>query len=317
MIRSPPCARGTRGRRRSGTVAAKRSRRGLHVAGGREPAWIRGAQGVLPGGAVTGKTSSPCSPRAAGRGAQVRATGAWYIMTSPLNHADTVGYFERNSYLASAARTSGFSRRAPCLADLKTGRVLLATKGELATNPDGHGGSLKASHASAALADMRRRGVEHISYFQWTTRSSGSWTRCSSGCTPGRGLFGEMSSKMIPKAYAEEKLGVFCTGPSTPPRGTGVPPVPTPLRLLLFSLFSHPAHPGHRVLRPPHGASAAEAGRRALRFLAGSVAVHAISVAFVERLNTDWVFSLPGTGRRRSPCIDRRPGPDRPRSPTA
>src|SRR5205807_8531481 len=36
----------------------------------------------------------------------------------------------------------------------------------LALSPDGHGGSLRALHRSGALVDMRKRGVEHLSYFQ-------------------------------------------------------------------------------------------------------------------------------------------------------
>ena len=44
--------------------------------------------------------------------------------------------------------------------------MLLAEKDSLALSPDGHGGSLRALSKSGALADMRRRGIEHLSYFQ-------------------------------------------------------------------------------------------------------------------------------------------------------
>lgn len=46
-----------------------------------------------------------------------------------------------------------------------------------------------------------------------------------------------------------------------------------------------------------------------LRFLAGSIAVHVLGVAFVERLNTDAGFRLPfHRAEKKVPCIDPRTG---------
>ena len=46
------------------------------------------------------------------------------------------------------------------------GKLLAASKDSLALSPNGHGGSLKALIDSGSVADMKERGIEHLSYFQ-------------------------------------------------------------------------------------------------------------------------------------------------------
>ena len=46
------------------------------------------------------------------------------------------------------------------------GHIVLAGAGEVFLAPDGHGGTLAALHASGALAHMRQKGIEELSYFQ-------------------------------------------------------------------------------------------------------------------------------------------------------
>ena len=50
--------------------------------------------------------------------------------------------------------------------DANTGRLLLAEPGRLALSPDGHGGMLAALDSSGGLADIRRRGLRQLFYFQ-------------------------------------------------------------------------------------------------------------------------------------------------------
>jgi UDP-N-acetylglucosamine/UDP-N-acetylgalactosamine diphosphorylase len=76
-----------------------------------------------------------------------------------------------------------------------------------------------------------------------------------------------MSSKMVPKTGPDEKVGVFCV-------------IDGRTQVVEYSDL------------PPHLAQERVAGR-ALRFVAGSIAVHALSVEFVSRLNTESAFSLP------------------------
>lgn len=261
---------------RRGKVAA------FTVAGGQgSRLGFEGPKGCYPAGAVTGKTLFTIF--AEGIRAAERKYGRpmpWYIMTSPLNHADTVAYFEGNGWLGLRRENLMFFPQGvmPSL-DIRTGRVLMASTGEIASNPDGHGGSLRALHASGALADMRRRSIEHISYFQVDNPIVKFIDPVFLGLHAGEGSSGEMSSKMIQKAFPEEKLGLFC-------RSGG--------RVQVIEYSDLPMDLQRERL--PDGR---------LRFNAGSLAVHILSVAFVERLNTDKAFALPWhRAEKKIPCID-------------
>ena len=87
------------------------------------------------------------------------------------------------------------------------GKVLLQAKDSLALSPNGHGGSLMALWKSGAIADMKKRGITQISYFQ----VDNPIVRCVDPLFLGlHDLDGaQMSSKMLPKVAPREKLGNF------------------------------------------------------------------------------------------------------------
>lgn len=266
---------------RRGKVAA------FTVAGGQgSRLGFEGPKGMFPAGAVTGKTLFAFfaeSLIAAAR--KYGAVVPWYIMTSPLNHEATVEYFESNRYLGLDPQDVMFFPQGVMPSfEMGTGRILLAAKDELATNPDGHGGSLKALFASGAIDDMRERGVEHISYFQVDNPLVKVVDPVFLGLhASAPDSSGEMSSKMIPKTGAEEKLGVFCAVDG---------------RVQVIEYSDLPAELAKQRLADG-----------SLRFLAGSIAVHALSVEFVARLNTDTEFSLPyHRAEKKIPHIDLKTG---------
>ena len=90
----------------------------------------------------------------------------WYVMTSEANDAETRELFAANAFFGYEADDIYFFEQGMLPAFSFDGRMLLAAKDSLALSPDGHGGSLRALERSGALADMRRRGIEHLSYFQ-------------------------------------------------------------------------------------------------------------------------------------------------------
>lgn len=211
----------------------------------------------------------------------------WYIMTSPLNHEATIAFFrEHDSFGLDSANVMLFPQGVMPSFELGTGRILLAAKDQLATNPDGHGGAFKALYASGAVADMQRRGVEQISYFQVDNPIVRVIDPVFLGMHIGAGgsdSSGEMSSKMIPKAHPGEKLGVFC---SIGGKTTVVEYSDLPERLATERL---------------------EDG--SLRFFAGSIAVHILSVDFVSRLNTRADLQLPyHRAEKKIPHIDPETG---------
>ncbi|HWB13170.1 MAG TPA: UDPGP type 1 family protein [Pirellulales bacterium] len=90
-----------------------------------------------------------------------------YVMTSPATHEATVAYFDSHDRfgIPSGDLTVFCQGTMPAI-EAETGKVLLEGPDCLALSPDGHGGMPTALRASGALADIRRRGVEHLFYMQ-------------------------------------------------------------------------------------------------------------------------------------------------------
>ncbi len=241
-----------------------------------------GPKGCFPGGAVSRKPLFAIF--AEGLLATERRYGKaipWYIMTSPLNHEATLAFFKGNHYFGLRPQDVMFFAQGvmPSL-DIRDGRMLMASTSEIATNPDGHGGSLKALAVSGALGDMKNRGVEHLSYFQVDNPLVRVVDPVFIGLhATAPNSSGEMSSKMIPKAYPEEKLGVFCNANK---------------KLDVIEYSDLPVD-----LSKERGTD----GR--LKYLAGSIAIHVIGVSFIEKLNHDPAFSLPyHRAEKKIACID-------------
>lgn len=229
-----------------------------------------GPKGCFPAGAVTGKPLFQIF--AEGVLATQRrygATAPWYIMTSPLNHEATVSFFNQHEFFGlNPADVMFFPQGVMPSFDAATGQILLAAPDEVATNPDGHGGSLRALAVSGALADMRRRGIKHLSYFQVdnpTVRALDPVFIGLHAAAPDSSA--QMSSKMIPKTSPEEKVGVFCL-------------VNGKTEIIEYSDL-------------PVELAQQRSADGSLRFIAGSIAIHMIGVDFIDRLNSDPAFSLP------------------------
>src|SRR5204863_299283 len=81
--------------------------------------------------------------------------------------APTREFFKKNNYFNyNPANVFFFQQGMMPAFDMATGQILLSEKDSVALSPDGHGGSLRALDKSGALADMKKRGVEHLAYFQ-------------------------------------------------------------------------------------------------------------------------------------------------------
>lgn len=180
----------------------------------------------------------------------------WFIMTSTLNHDQTVKAFEKADYYGLEREQVMFFSQGRMPAVDYNGRILLADRDAVAMTPDGHGGSLRALVRSGATGRMRETGVEAISYFQVDNplvsvidpAFIGFHLRANS----------DMSSKMIPKAYPGEKVGHFCVQDG---------------KTLVVEYSDMP-----EALQEARD----DSGR--LQYLAGSIAIHVLSVDFVERL---------------------------------
>jgi len=207
-----------------------------------------------------------------------QAVCPWYIMTSPLNYAETTEVFRSNNYYG-LKESDVFIFQQGTLPNFGfDGKILLADKANMACSPDGHGGSLKALHKSGALEDMKRRGVEFISYWQVDNPLVNIFDPLFIGLHALDEA--EMSSKALVKAGPKEKVGNFCLVNG---------------RVTVIEYSDFPEKIAEK--RNPDGS---------LVFELGSIAIHIINRSFVERLNAG-ELSLPlHRALKKIPHIDRQ-----------
>jgi len=212
----------------------------------------------------------------------------WYIMTSDVNDAATRLFFKQNDFFGLDPNDVVFFEQGMMPAFGFDGKMLLAEKNSLALSPDGHGGSLRALDRGGALADMRQRGIEHLSYFQVDNPLVHTIDPLFLGLHDLTGS--QMSSKTIPKAGPLEKVGNFCIG-------DGV------LQVIEYSDLPETL----ANQRNPDGS---------LKFNAGSIAIHALRRDFVERLNEGGKLTLPWhRAEKKVPFVDQsgnKVNPDKP-----
>ncbi|MHC4619299.1 MAG: UTP--glucose-1-phosphate uridylyltransferase [Planctomycetota bacterium] len=193
-----------------------------------------------------------------------RTVCPWYIMTSPLNYDQTMRILRQNHYYGLEEDNVCIFRQGTLPNFGLDGGILLADMANIACSPDGHGGSLKALFKSGAVDDMKKRGVEFISYFQVDNPLINIFDPLFIGLHALEKA--EMSSKAVVKTGPKEKVGNFCLVDD---------------RVTVIEYSDLPDEFAER--RNPDGS---------LVFQLGSIAIHIISTSFVEKLNVSG-FSVP------------------------
>jgi len=187
----------------------------------------------------------------------------WYVMTSPLNHDETKDIFHSNKHYGLDEKNVFIFQQGTLPNFSPEGKLLLADKSTIACSPDGHGGSLRALYQSGALDDMKRRGIEYLSYWQVDNPLINIFDPLFIGLHVLDKA--EMSSKALIKSDPKEKVGNFCMIDG---------------RVNVIEYSDMPDELAEK--QNPDGS---------LVFELGSIAIHIINRAFVEKLNTD-DFSL-------------------------
>jgi UDP-N-acetylglucosamine/UDP-N-acetylgalactosamine diphosphorylase len=131
----------------------------------------------------------------------------WLVMTSPSNRAETEEYFRREDWFGLGANSVVFFSQGMFPTLSAAGKLLMAPDGGLFFNPNGHGGVIAALRDSGALQEARDRGIEELFYFQVDNPLVRSPDPLFLGFHRREGS--QISSKVIEKAYPEEKLGVI------------------------------------------------------------------------------------------------------------
>jgi len=194
---------------------------------------------------------------------KIRAAGTrygrplhWFIMTSHQNHEATEAFFTDRRFFGLERGRVHFFRQGRMPAVSFEGKILLEANDAIAMSPDGHGGSLRALQRSGSLDLMALEGIETISYFQVDNPLVRGIDPAFIGWHQVRRS--GMSSKMVPKAYPEEKLGHFCLQ-----RG----------KTIVVEYSDLPME-----LQRQTDASGQ------LRYIAGSIAIHVLDREFVRKM---------------------------------
>lgn len=187
-----------------------------------------------------------------------KAVCPWYIMTSPLNHQQTVDIFRADNHYGLDPSNVLIFQQGTLPNFGFDGRILLADKDQLARSPDGHGGCILALARSGALADMKRHGVEHLTYWQVDNPLVRLFDPLFIGLHVLDGA--QMSSKAVIKSGPKEKVGNFCL-------------VDGKVTVIEYSDL-------------PDELAEKRLADGSLAFQLGSIAIHIINTSFVEYLNT-------------------------------
>lgn len=89
------------------------------------------------------------------------------LMTSPATHQPTIDFFQEHARFGlPESDLRAFCQGTMPAVDAATGKVLLDQPDRLALSPDGHGGMLAAFKQSGVLDELRSRGIKYLFYFQ-------------------------------------------------------------------------------------------------------------------------------------------------------
>jgi len=141
----------------------------------------------------------------------VNRTGTYvplYIMTSEINHEETVGFFTAHDMFGYSKDHIRFFKQemAPCVG--YDGRILMEDKGRIAVSPNGNGGWFTSMMKAGLVEDMEARGVEYLSAFSVDNVcqriNDPKWVGAvlQSGC--------DVGAKVVRKADPNERVGVLC-----------------------------------------------------------------------------------------------------------
>jgi UDP-N-acetylglucosamine/UDP-N-acetylgalactosamine diphosphorylase len=278
--------------RRGRTLLAEGKVAGFTVAGGQGTRLgYDGPKGTFPISPVKNKTLFQLFAESIARAQEKYGkTIPWYIMTSPINDGPTREFFEQNKGFGLRKDAVRFFMQGTMPAIGLDGKLLLAEKDSLALSPNGHGGCLLAMRQSGALEDMKRRKIEHVSYWQIDNPLVQMFDPLFLGLHDLTNS--DMSSRGLVKTGPLEKLGNYALDGG---------------KLTIIEYSDMPDALAHQ--KGPDGR---------LAYRVGSPAIHVIRRDFVERLTADGRLKLPlHRAVKKVPCVDETGEPAKLHHPNA
>ena len=132
----------------------------------------------------------------------------FYIMTSPINHSQTVEFFEENSFFGLPKDDVCFFEQGmlPCLTE--DGKIIMEGAGKVAMAPDGNGGIYPSLLNSGMFSDMNDvRKIKYLHVFSIDNALTKPADPTFIGYCISQGA--DCGNKVVWKSHAHEKVGVI------------------------------------------------------------------------------------------------------------
>lgn len=86
----------------------------------------------------------------------------WYIMTSDINHEETLAFFKEHNYFAVPVENIHFFKQEHFPPLTKDGKLMLTAEKDIMLTPNGNGGIFSSLKNSGMLTEMEKSGVKHV-----------------------------------------------------------------------------------------------------------------------------------------------------------
>ncbi len=231
----------------------------LTVAGGHGTRLgVNGPKGTLPIAPISSKTIFQLhAEKICATQQKYHTCIPWYIMTSETNDLVTKTFFQDNQFFGLDPSQVCFFTQGMFPAVDFQGKLLMDSKSNVVMSPNGHGGTIVALKGKGILEDMKRRGIKNIFYHQ----VDNVLIKIADPVFIGYHLRdkADVSLKVVKKCHPEEKVGVVvCVNKN--------------LHLVEYSELSR----DEMCAKNEDGT---------LKYNAGSIAVHIISIDFLEKIH--------------------------------
>src|SRR3990167_7418459 len=202
----------------------------------------------------------------------------WYIMTSETNDSATQEFFRSNGFFGLDSKQVCFFTQGMLPAVNLDGKLLMNSKSSIVMSPNGHGGAIIALMENGILRDMEARGVKNIFYHQ----VDNVLIKTADPVFIGYHLKNEaeMSLKIVKKCHPEEKVGI-------------VVDIDGHLQVIEYSELSRE----DMYARNEDGS---------LKYNAANIAVHMISINFLEKTYQHGDALPFHAALKKVPCLDEK-----------
>jgi len=132
----------------------------------------------------------------------------WYIMTSRENDEQTKKFFEEKNYFGYGKENVKFFKQGELPMLSEDGKVLMSEKSKIKEAADGHGGVFEALYKNDMYEDMKNKNIKMIFISGVDNVLAKLIDPEFIGATIANNK--ESAGKSVVKAYASEKVGVYC-----------------------------------------------------------------------------------------------------------